>query len=714
MNELNQNLRLLRPFWNGLPVVAICTGLSLTAAWQYLHYATPQYESTAKIKLADINEGPINTTLLKNLDAFSGDNRTSAEVELVRSPLLLSRALNRLPFDQSTYRVGKVRTTEMYRASPFVAQVTLRNPKWAEEKFDLRLDAGGGVQLTAPSGELATGRVGEMLHLTGADVRIGRNDSLLQARPDIALADHYQFVQHNRAHLLEDIAGRLDVTSTDRNVPVLRISYQSPVPQKSADLVNALAGVYLEDYLTTKYKVVNSTAETIGAQIKAVRRTLTQSEDTVQQYRDQKRIVNIKQETDTDLHKIAELKIQRANLQMSLAAANNLYTYMTDGKRKALDMAPNFEAFNDMLSTDIVKKVKDLQAERHDLLLRFTPEDDKVKTVDMKLADLNSYLLESVRNTRNTLTIKYSRIDQAIRQAEGAFTGLPTREKNLAILQRDFELNEKLYTFLREKETEAAIAKATPTSYHRIIAAGEVPSEPTSPHRAFVLIISGFLGMLLGTLLVYLWSAARSTPGDAHGVQKETATPLALTIPHLGTGLEGRLAYFKQLVVKLSLKGLLAPGSKLVVTAFNHQEGQSFFFDHLHQVLAAQGLKLRALTLQDAASPNPAAQPDEVLLVQNMLLAHDVNALAVMRGASANLFVVDGQATPTARLLELEQLISEYALPNVQLCLNRAGQAPGLLGKLGRRLRRAFTGQRAEQTATSPLAMPLAGFDLRS
>lgn len=706
MNELKENMRLLRPFWTGLPVVALCTGLSLTAAWQYLRYATPQYESTAKIKLADVNEGPINTTLLKNLDAFSGDNRTSAEVELVRSPLLLGRALDRVPFAQTTYRVGKVQTSELYRASPFVARVTLHDPKWAEEKFDLHIDAAGGVRLAAPSGEVATGRLNETLHLTGADVRIGRNDSLLRARPDLGLADHYQFVQHDRAHLLEAVASRLDVTSTDRNVPVLRISYQSPVPQKSADLVNALAGVYLEDYLTTKYKVVNSTAETIGQQIKAVQRTLSQSEDTVQQYRDQKRIVNIKQETDTDLHKIAELKIQRSNLQLSLASANNLYKYMTDGKRNALDMAPNFEAFNDMLSTDIVKKVKELQAERHDLLMRFTPEDDKVKTVDMKLADLNGYLLESVRNTRNTLTIKYREIDQAIRQAEGAFTGLPSREKNLAILQRDFQLNEKLYTFLREKETEAAIAKATPTSYHRIIAGGQVPTEPTSPHRAFVLIISGFLGLVLGTLLVYLWSVARSTPGDAYAVQKETATPLAVSIPHLGQEPAGRLAYFKQLVIKLSLKGLLAPGSKLVVSSFSGQEGQSFFFDHLRQVLAAQGLKLRAITLQDADSPNPDALPDEVLLIKNLRLAHDSHSLAVMRGASANLVIIDGRATPIARLLELEQLISEFALPNVQLCLNRAGYSPSPLRVAGEFLRRLFASNSAPDAQTQAAHLP--------
>jgi len=712
MSEFKQNMRALRPLWTGLPIVAVCTGLGLTAAWQYLRYATPMYESTAKIKLADVNEGVLNTTLIKNLDAFSGDNRTSAEVELVRSPLLLGRALDHLNFDLSAYRVGKVRTTEMYRASPFTAEMKVANPKWTEQPFDLRIDAAGSVLVTAPSGEVARGQVGEVLRLSGAELRIGRNDSLLKARPDIALADHYRLVQHDRSRLIEDIASRLDVTSTDRNVPVLRISFQSTVPQKAADLVNALSTVYLDDYLTTKYKVVNTAAETIGERIKDVQRTLTHSEDSVEQYRDLKRIVNIKQETDTDLHKVSELKLQRSNLDMSLAAANDLYRYMSDGKKSALELAPNFEAFNDMLSTDIIKKIKDLQAEKHDLLLRFTPEDETVKTVDLKLADLNGYLLESIRNTRNNLTIKRRELDRAIAQAQGAFVGLPTREKNLTILQRDFQLNEKLYTFLREKETEAEIAKSSPTSYHRIIADGLVPAEPTSPHRTFVLVLSGFLGMLVGTLLVYLLSIIRSTPGDADGVQRETRTPLAAIIPHLGRGLAGRLAFFTQLATRLALKGMLAPGTKLVVSAFSDKEGQAFFFEHLHQALAAKGLKLRALTLRDAQSPNPDAQPDEVLLVQNLPLDHDSHALAVMSGAAVNLVVIDSRTTPTSRLPELDLLITEFGLPNVQLCLNRAGYAPGPLRVLGLRLGRLFTTRRATRPAAEPLAVPLGGLDL--
>ena len=422
--------------------------------------------------------------------------------------------------------------------------------------------------------------------------------------------------------------------------------------------------------------------------------------------------MNIKQETETDLHKIAELKIQRANIQMSLAAANNLYTYMTKGKNHALALAPNFEAFNDMLSPDIIKKIKDLQAEKHDLLLRFMPEDAQVKTVDLKLADLNSYLLESIRNTRTNLTIRARDIDRSIRQSQGVFVGLPTREKDLAILERDFQMNEKLYTFLREKETEAEIAKATPTSYHRIIANGLVPSEPTAPNRGFVLLLSGFLGLLGGTLLAFLISGMSPTPGDAHGVQKETATPLAAHIPHLGEDLEGQLAFFKQLATRLALKGLLKPGTKLVINAFTNKEGQAFFFDLLRQALAAQGTKLRALVLRDPQSPNPDAQPDELLLVQNLPLTQDSYALAVMSGATANLVVIDSRTTPTARLAELDLLVVEYQLPNVQLCLNRDGYHPGILRMVARRLRR-FTRRAPRPVVADAAALHLpAGLDL--
>jgi CRISPR/Cas system endoribonuclease Cas6 (RAMP superfamily) len=85
---------------------------------------------------------------------------------------------------------------------------------------------------------------------------------------------------------------------------------------------------------------------------------------------------------------------------MNLEAIHELDEYIKNGKENFLDLAPNFEAFTDLLSTEMVKKIKQLQGEKKDLLLTYTPNDDRVKVVDKKLKDHTDYLVESIQNTK--------------------------------------------------------------------------------------------------------------------------------------------------------------------------------------------------------------------------------------------------------------------------------------------------------------------------
>ena len=98
---------------------------------------------------------------------------------------------------------------------------------------------------------------------------------------------------------------------------------------------------------------------------------LSNSENSIQGYRDEKNIINISQETETDLRKISQLKIQQTNVKMNLEAIHELDEYIKNGKENFLDLAPNFEAFTDLLSTEMVKKIKQLQGEKKDLLLTY-------------------------------------------------------------------------------------------------------------------------------------------------------------------------------------------------------------------------------------------------------------------------------------------------------------------------------------------------------
>jgi uncharacterized protein involved in exopolysaccharide biosynthesis len=671
-------MRALRPFLRGLPVIALCLIAALMLAKNYLRYATPQFESTAKIKLADVNEGPTSTNLFKDFDLFSTTNKIGAEVEVMKSEMLVTQALDRLPFDISTYRVGQVQTTELYKECPFTVDLDLHDERWADQTFSLRITPAHLLELTLPGGKVVKGRLGEHFHLPQADLCIEINGALLAEKPGMRIADRYQFVWHSRDRLVADVINKLDITSVDKDIAILRISFQSPVAEKAADLVNTLAATYMDDYIANKYKVANTTVKFLNQQVASVGERLAYSEDSIERYRDQKNIINIRQETETDLRKVAELKIQLSNLRMSLAAVESLYNYMKSGQHNALELAPNFEAFNDLLSTEIIKKIKGLQAERQDLLLRFTPEDEKVLVIERKLTDLNEYLLEGVKNTRNNLRVKYGEIEREIHHSEQVFVGLPTREKDLTILERDFQLNQKLYNFLHEKQTEAEIAQAATITFHRVISAGEVPLKPMAPNRALITVVSGFLGLLTGLLLVYLYAALRARPTDAHSIQKESATPVAATLPYLKTTAEYASA-FRQLMVRLELKDLLKPGTCVVLSAFTEREGLAFCFEQLAGALRRQGRTVRIVRIEDYQALPPAAAADELVLVCNQPLLNDSHALAVMAAADVNLVVIDGAATPLARIPALDLLALEYHLPGVHFCLNREGYTPGLL-----------------------------------
>ena len=54
---------------------------------------------------------------------------------------------------------------------------------------------------------------------------------------------------------------------------------------------------------------------------------------------------------------------------MNLDAIKSLNSYITEGKDNYLDLATNFEAFNDLLSTEMVKNMKQLQAEKRNYYL---------------------------------------------------------------------------------------------------------------------------------------------------------------------------------------------------------------------------------------------------------------------------------------------------------------------------------------------------------
>ena len=707
---MNENYRLLKPFFRGLPIIILVMVAAVLLASKELKYITPKYEATTKLKFADIREGTSGGNLFKDFDVFASANKIDAEIEVMKSGVLLNKVLDSLDFDVEIYRVGKIRKVELYNQSPIVIKASFRNAKVFDNRFKLKVLSDKDFELKYPE-DLKTikGKFGQIINNEFGELYIGLNEGYLSGKQDAQLIDQYEFEVYSREKLLAKVKDNLDIQPVDKDVPVVRITYKSPNARKSADLVNKIGKTYIYDYIESKYKAANTTVAFLGNQINDVSTKLSKSENEIQGYRDLKNITNINQETETDLRAVSQMKIQLTNEKMTLQAMTELCNYIQAGKDNFLELAPNFEAFTDLLSTEIIKNIKKLQADKKDLLISYTPDEEKVKVIDQKINDLKAYLIESITNTKKNHEAKIDKLSNEITEAEKAFIGIPEKEKELNIMNRDFQLYQTSYNFLNEKKIEAEIAQAARISFHRIIEEATPPKDPVSPNRPIILIVSAILGMIGSIILIYTVHAAKAKVNDSYTIEKKSTIPIAAELP-LFTSKVQINTLFHKMALQLELKNLLQAKTVVTLSSYATGEGKRFITKELAMELHRQGRKVLVLDVDHTINDKEWAgnhtitvkhfskdsleglnteyltkfidtwKTDfDIIIIKNEGLKDSPNSLLFINAADVNLFIMDSRITPAKMIDEVEIMKDEYKLQNIFFLLNRAGYNPEII-----------------------------------
>ncbi|MCY1661580.1 GumC family protein [Chryseobacterium sp. SL1] len=701
----NENVRFLKPLLRGFPIVVLAMIIAVLAAKKYLNYVTPMYESTAKLKLADTQEGVPSANLFKDFDVFATPNKISTEIEVLKSTSLIEKTLEKLPFSTEIYRKGKVRSVELFGDSPIKVESILNDEKNYDKKFIINITSNQNFTIKASdSAKEVKGTFGVPTAIKGGKILITKNDSYLQSKPGAKIVDQYEVEFLSREKLLDKVNKNLDIVSVDKDVPVIRINYKSNVPEKASLLVNTLAETYIQDYIENKYRAANTTVDFLKNEIGQANNKLSGAENRIENYRNKENIINIPQETETDLRKISQLKIQKSNLKMNLDAIKNLNNYISEGKDNYLDLAPNFEAFNDLLSTEMVKNMKLLQAEKKELLLTYTPEHEKVKVIDSKIKDLTDYQTESIKNTQRNLQIKYNDIDRDIQIAEQAFIGLPEKEKLLNIMNREFNLYEKNYNFLNEKRIDAEIAKAAKISFHKIITRGELPKQPVSPMRSIIIIVAAIMSMIGSIALIYAVHFAKAKVNDVYTIEKNSTIPVAFTTPYIKNR-ENIMHHFLENVLEMELKEIIKDKNLICITSYDKSKQHRFHSKNIIKALQAQSRKVlvidvagnlenienidyidfseeKNLRLTSTDIENLIREKmtgNDLCIINNQSIKQGKLPLLFLKMADENLFVLDSRKTAEKTIMNVELLKDEYKLTNLWFVLNKEGYNPSLM-----------------------------------
>lgn len=702
---MNENIRLLKPFFRGLPIIILVMIIAVLGAKKYLNYVTPMYESTAMLKLADVEEGVPSANLFKDLDVFASANKIATEIEVLKSAILIQKTLNELPFEKEIYRKGDMRTVELYGNSPIQIEGTFQSAKALDNRYSLNVISNKEFQFFyTDSNQSIAGKFGKPLKINGATFLITLNDAFIKSKKEVKIIDTYEFEFLSNQKLMEKIKKNLDIVAVDKDVPVIRINMKSNVPEKAALFVNKLAEMYIKDYIENKYKAANTTVEFLQKEIKDSNKKLSNSENNIQNYRDKKNIINVTQETETDLRKISQLKIEQTNIKMSLNAIKDLNKYIAAGKTNYLELAPNFEAFTDLLSTEMVKNIKKLQSDKKDLLMTYTPENEKVQIIDAKLKDLIDYQIESIKNTERNLQIKYNDLSNDISESEKEFIGLPEKEKELTILNRDFNLYETNYNFLNGKRIDAEIARSAKIAFHKIITPAEISKTPVSPIRAIIIVVAALMGLFGSVVLIYIVHFAKAKVNDVYTIEKNSTIPVAITTPFIKLKSDVETNFLKE-AIQMELKGMIKEQNLLAISSYDNDKDHHFHSRNLALAFKKQGRKIVVLDatgqLKNEFEPTEyrnfsdskylsytkaafqkeiqeIMQQFELCIIHNQAIKEDKLALLFMSLATENLIVLDSRKSAEKTVLKIELLKDEYKLPNVWFVLNKVDYNPSV------------------------------------
>ena len=153
---------------------------------------------------------------------------------------------------------------------------------------------------------------------------------------------------------------------------------------------------------------------------------------------------------------------------------------------------PTSVGISDPLLASLVSKMVDLQMQ---IKMNSRPENPLAAENKRRIEEVRKNIIESVRNQASTEKIRQDYLNKQVRMVERQLNYLPTAERQLVSIQRNYSLLENLYIFLLQKRAETGISKAANTSDIITVNPPMVVSGPIYPQPTKNYIIAILIGL---------------------------------------------------------------------------------------------------------------------------------------------------------------------------------------------------------------------------
>ena len=474
-----------------------------------LRYTAPVYESTAVIKFAVENKAGDVLEQMNSNREFSYDNiRIAGDIELIKSKIIVQRALNRLPLNISYFSKGAVLEFELYDQSPFLVEYHIKDSVIIGHSFDIEFIDQHKITLNYPVNNLerATGSfsVDNWFSTPLADIRVTLKDynNILMHKAELQ-KDGYYFVFNNKNLLVDRIVSRLNVIPLNMEAKTIEIRYRDENNRKAADIVQNVANQFIIYDVERSSEATGKILEFIDRTIASINVELSNSESSIEQFKRTNKIISPDNSINEVSGRMHELQIELETINYELYLFKQIKTADDDSQQ---DLSKFILSISGTTKDNAVimqlDKLKQLSDERDLIQTQSTTRSDIYKIISQKIINQKEILKNTIANEEARLLSQQRLLVSKLKEYDAKFGLIPKQQAEYGRLQRFFNINEKFYSLLLEKKAEFSITKAGYVPQHIILQEAKNNTPPVSPNRSLIISSCLLVGFLLSFLLI--------------------------------------------------------------------------------------------------------------------------------------------------------------------------------------------------------------------
>ncbi len=499
--------------WKGKFIIFLFTAATSVIGYSFIRYADKVYESNSSLRL-DIGA----TSGLRLFDkgfneGSSSDNISATEVEVLKSRELMQRVIKALELDVSYFNVGAIRNSEAYKSSPFIVKYDSATFPRYDEPIGIQFKDADSfeVLLNHNKPSKVSGKLGKAFLMEGSKVEIRKNPYL----PMALTGSEYMFQVNTPRALAGDMLKRLKVTQS-RTVSLLNLTYQDEVAPRTADVLNTLLRLYLQDEIKLKRKSSDQTIYFVDTLLQSLRLEMRDAEGQLLDFEKSKQITAYTAEKEFRVEQMGISEATVEEIDLKEMALNNLDEFFKSNLSELDDKRIQFAPATLGMAGEAVdvqlNALNEMLIRRYLLLDKNTRESPVILANTKIVREQINLIQSSIVTARANLRKKREYILGKSVGYRNKLSGYPAVERQFISFLKNYEIKEKLYYYLLEKKTEASITKAAIVSQTRVIDEAIAPNSgyPVSPKSNFVMVGSFFGGLLLGFVFVVTAELAKT------------------------------------------------------------------------------------------------------------------------------------------------------------------------------------------------------------